>query len=164
MKLKQWESEKKFILEDCLFFNTDKSSAGCNNARPPQYVCKTDMLVILGRILPEKDPYCFASFRIQIRFPLEYPFKVPEATILDPIYHPNVRESGRHCCCWGFFDEIWRPTTTLVDFIKTIINTIDNPDLHRHCNLECANEYRSNYQQFYKKALKCTLNKGRPRY
>jgi len=164
MQLKQWESEKKFMLENCSFFDTDKSSASFNNERPSQYFCKTNMPVILGRILPEKDPYCFASFRIQIKIPPEYPFKVPEAIILDPIYHPHVQKNGEHCCCWGFNEERWQPAIMLVDFIMGVIKVIDNPDLEYHCNKELADEYRNNYEKFYKKALQCTLNKGRPRY
>jgi ubiquitin-protein ligase len=121
IRLKQLESEKKFILEDCSFYDTDKSSTSSNNEKPPQYICKTNMPVILGRILPEKDPYCFASFRIKIILPPEYPFKVPEATILDPIYHPNVRESGKHCCGWGFTCGAWRPGIMLVGFIAGMV-------------------------------------------
>jgi ubiquitin-protein ligase len=102
IRLKELETEKMFILEDCSFFDIDKSLTSSNNERPSEYVCKTNMPVILGRILPATDPYCLASFRIKIILPPEYPFKAPDATILDPIYHLNVREGGKHCCCWGF--------------------------------------------------------------
>jgi ubiquitin-protein ligase len=123
----------------------------------------TDGPVIRGRIFPEKDPYCFASFLIQIEISPNYPSKMPETFILDRIYHPNVREDGQPCC-WRFNHEKWQPTTTLIEFIKAIIHTIDNPHLEHLQNVECANEYRSNYEKFYEKALQYTLKYGRPRH
>jgi hypothetical protein len=45
-----------------------------------------------------------------------------------------------------------------------MIKVIDNIDLDYHFNKITADEYQNNYQQFYEKALQCTLNKGRPRY
>ncbi len=82
--------------------------------------------------------------------------------ILDPIYHPNVRNHGRHCCCWGLPDD-WQPSTLLTDCIKAVINTIDNPDLGDHADRNIADEYRYNYEKFYEKALEYTLKYGRPR-
>jgi ubiquitin-conjugating enzyme E2 T len=124
----------------------------------------TNTAVIQGRILPKTEPYCHASFLIEIRLPSEYPFKEPYVTIRDPIYHPNIDESGRHCCCWGFSQyEGYTPTTLLADIIEGVIRVIDNPDCSHSCNLQCQ-EYQNDYQTFYKKALKLTLLYGRPRY
>jgi ubiquitin-protein ligase len=88
---------------------------------------------------------------------------MPQATILDPIYHPNIREDGQ-LCCWRFNNnEKWRPTASLIDFIKAIINLIDNPDFERECNKEPVNEYLNSYEKFYETALQYTIKHGRPR-
>jgi ubiquitin-protein ligase len=88
---------------------------------------------------------------------------MPEVIFLDPIYHPAIRKDGHCCCC--FFKKSYRPTTPLVDLIRSILNTIDNSDL-KHCcsDFVLADEYHNNYEQFYEKALEYTLKYGRPRY
>jgi ubiquitin-protein ligase len=161
--IQEWESEKKFILDFFSSFDADNSSMRSNNTRPTQHSFRVDRPVIRGRILPEKDPYCFASFLIEIRLPFEYPFMMPELIILDQIYHPVVRHDGTHRYCWGLSAGLgWRPTMPLVDCIKAVISTIDNPDL-AHGEGEIINEYRNNYKKFYEKALEYTLKYGRPR-
>ena len=144
-KLQEWEPEKKFVLESWSTFGTLR---GC----------------IRGRIFPEKDPYCFASLRIEIKLPVEYPFKLPQSRILDPIYHPNIMTDGEHCCCWGFNPDSWRPTTSLIDIIKAILRIVNSYDSNHYNNLKAFNEYQNHYEQFYEKALRCALHYGRRRY
>lgn len=152
-KIKGWEFEKKFIAEYFSFIETDESPSTFNNDRPLQYFHNTDTHDILSRVLPAKDPYCSASFLVQIKFLPEYPSKVPEVIILDPIYHPNVQENGGHCCRWFNAHNEWKPTTSVVEIIKTLIEIIDNPDPELHCNVVCAEEYENDYEKYYAKAL-----------
>jgi ubiquitin-conjugating enzyme E2 D/E len=119
--------------------------------------------VILERIFPEKEPYCLASFRIEIKIPAEYPFKAPEARILDKIYHPNILENGTHCCCWLYGnDSHYRPSSSLVDMIISVLRVIDTFQ-DDHGNTEVYNEYKIHYAKFYQKALQSTLTYGQPR-
>lgn len=121
--------------------------------------------IILGRIFPDKDPYCFASFLIEIKLPEEYPFKRPDARIVDRMYHPDVEKGGMHASHWNVdFDSSWRPTSSLVDFIKCILKVInlDSNSIH-YTNTEVGIEYQNHHDQFYEKALQCTLTYGRPR-
>ena len=107
---------------------------------------------IYGRIFPTKDPYCFASFRIEIRVSIGYPF-------LDLIYHSAVqRDSGR--CCFCNFKKQHKPTTSLVD----VLNIVSSSYPLEHCNDNTiTNLYCNNYEQFYKTALEYTLKYGLPR-
>jgi ubiquitin-protein ligase len=149
-------------------FDMEEPTQSSNSTVTHQYVHNPMECVIRGRIFPEKDPYCFASFLIQIKLPSEYPFKMPDVIILDPIYHPNVRKDGSHCHCCGYWGldgaERWKPTTPLIEIIKAVINTIDSPHFKHPQNEECANEYQNNYETFYEKALQYTSEYGRPRY
>ncbi len=170
-KLKQLESENKFILDSFpweLLFDTNKPPPRFNNSRMAQRASRQDMTIIQGRILPQTEPYCRASFLIEIALPREYPFKCPEITFLDPIYHPNVKESGACCGCsggFGFADAKVYNATSLSDIIMTIIEMIDSPFTGQHShNRERLAEYHHNYETFYKKALESTLSYGRPRY
>jgi len=171
-KLKQLESENKFILDSFpweLLFDTNKPPPRFNNSRMTQRPSRQNMTIIQGRILPQTEPYCRASFLIEIVLSQEYPFKCPEVTFLDPIYHPNVAPSGACCGCscgFGFATaEVYKPTTSLSGIITTIIENIDSPFTSQEAhNRERLGEYRHNYQTFCKKALESTLSYGRPRY
>lgn len=116
-----------------------------------------------GRIFPTSQPYCRASFRIEIYISTEYPFEVPKVIFLDRIYHINVSETGNYCCNWNMGDSEWRPTYSIADMITKVLDSIDNPDLNCHINTECLEEYQTDYSKFYRKALDMTLAHGRPR-
>ena len=118
---------------------------------------------IYGRIFPTKDPYCFASFRIEIRMSIAYPFNVPEVFFLDSIYHSAVqRDSGR--CCFCNFKKQYKPTTSLVEVIEHVLNIVDSSYPLEHCNDDTiTNLYCNNYEQFYKTALEYTFKYGLPR-
>ena len=124
-----------------------------------------DSCVIVGRILPHREPYCQTSLLIRITLSPEYPFKAPDVAILDPIYHININEYGKHCCCCGFSCIInYKPTMPLAEMIEFVIHIIDNPEPNQSFNTECTFEYLNDYQTFHKKALKLTLKHKRPRY
>ncbi len=145
-------------------FGIYNSSASSSNTISIEHLHDVRGAVIHGRIFPAKDPYCFASFRIEIRFPAEYPYKIPEVFFLDPIYHPATRRhDGRCCCC--LLQKSYTPTSSLVELIEHVLNTIDNHDLQHYCtDAVVDNEYRNNYEQFYERALQYTLNYGLPRH
>ena len=151
--LKEWESDEKFLLESwpTLDMTADRQS--------------DDMMIhcIRGRVFPERDPYCFASFLVEIKLPPEYPFKKPQATILDPIYNPNFRkiDSSSYRYCWT---PKWSPAMTLIYFIKDLISAIDDFNVEYFFNLECGYECRRNYNLFYEKALRFTFDYGRSRF
>ena len=147
-KLIEWESEKKFILDSWPF------TSGF-----PTYEMSH---LIRGRIFPDKDPYRFASFLIEIDLSLEFPFKPPMVRIVDRIYHPYIKENGGLCCKWEFDFDAWRPTTSIVDSIKHVLKVINLDCDHSH-HSEVAIEYHNDYEKFYEKALQCTLTYGRPR-
>ena len=167
-QLARLEMENKFILEQSTMghFGLNQTPPRFNNTTVPAISCRQDSQVIRGRILPKSEPYCRASFLVQITLPPEYPFRAPELIFSDPIYHPSVDESGKHCCCWFFGNaDTFNPTRNLTQLITCVLDIIDN--IHPssdHMVLERAAEYRSNHSRFYQKALKQTLSYGRPRY
>lgn len=166
-KLEQLESENKFILDEnpIALFGCKKVPPRFNSTVPIQPLYVKDINRFQGRILPQSDPYCRASFLVQVKLPEKYPFERPEITFLDPIYHLNVDERGRHCCCWFYGDGNFKPTTPVAKIIKSVIQVIDHSQDYGHTsNFECADEVKNHYEIFYKKALENTLSYGRPRY
>jgi len=124
-------------------------------------------MTIQGRILPQTEPYCRASFLVEITLSHEYPFKEPEVLFLDPISHPHIHDWGGYCRHYsntGSY-EPYKQTTSLSDFIMGVINIIDSEPGFRYCSDPGRiAEYQRDYQTFYKKALELTLSYGRPRY
>lgn len=154
LRLQKWQEEKKFILDSCSVYSTE---AGRRSGTAGSFIFR-------GRIFPQKDPYYLASFLVEIKIPPEFPFKVPDTRILDRIYHPKVDEKGEHCCCWESDAGVWKPHSGLTDFIKGIISVIDDVNLENHGDYDRTMEYKHNYDEFYEKALRCTLDYGRPRF
>ena len=58
----------------------------------------------------ENPPYDKGAFRIDILFPVEYPFKPPKITFKTKIYHPNIDEKGQ-VCLPIITSENWKPAT-----------------------------------------------------
>lgn len=161
------EFENKIIIDvnPLKPFDNQKVPPRFNNTTITQRLDAADMYRFQVRILPQTEPYCRASFLIEIRLPQEYPFKEPDIMFLDPIYHPSIDESGKYCSCKrSNRDESYNLLTMLVEMIEDLICTIDNsPEDHRNHNYECSVEYQNDYQTFYRKALELTLSYGRPR-
>ena len=135
-----------------------------NNTTIPEHLYTQDAPVFQARILPQSQPYCQASFLIEIILPREYPFKHPKITFLDPMYHPRVHESGKICCgCRFCGGHGYSRIKSLVDIIEDLIYFIDNiSDNFETANSECATEYTNDHPTFYRKALESTLSYGRP--
>lgn len=65
-----------------------------------------------GLICPESPPYNKGAFKVDILFPLEYPFKPPKVALKTKIYHPNFDEKGQ--VCLGMLTvENWKPSTSI---------------------------------------------------
>lgn len=60
-----------------------------------------------------EPPYNKRSFRLEISFPAEYPFKPPKITFKTIIYHPNVDEKGQ-ICLPIISPENWKPATKII--------------------------------------------------
>lgn len=157
-RLEQLKLENKFSIEA-------DSWGMFDNKQPPLRFNGTTVIkrfwegnsnFLLGRIFPQADPYCQASFLIEIQFPEGYPFRGPTVLILDPMYHPRVSESGTHFYWRGRV--AYTPSRLLVEVVEEMIGMID-----KVYDPECASEYLQDYQAFYQKALDITLAYGRPR-
>ena len=163
------ETESRFILDYCSWFPercVEPPPRFNNTTASPPYHPK-DRFVVQGRILPKTEPYCNASFLIQMTLPEDYPFKIPQVRFIDPIYHPRIHTSGHSCCCFTHHLRSggWSPARTLVDMISAVIDTIDiinSPSEFVRSDL--GTKYKYHRQTFHDNALSYTLTYGRPRY
>jgi ubiquitin-protein ligase len=152
-------------------FGRNKPPSRFNNTATTLKSHIVDGTIIQGRLLPNIEPYCRASFLIQITLPREYPMEDRDIFILDPIYHPNINDcgKGKGSRGWGFvFGQQFDPTTALTVYVEAIIHVVNNITDSSYNDIyncaECIKEYRDNRQRFFEKALGFTLSYGRPRY
>ncbi|CAF1460323.1 unnamed protein product [Adineta steineri] len=119
--------------------------------------------LIIGRIFPNSEIYREGAFRIEIKLPETYPYDAPEVRFLTPIYHPNVSICGQFS--YEMLNKSVRRwhTHSLVEFVKTVVDRIDHPDIDYSLSLELGREYMENRLEFNRKALAVVRTHALPR-
>jgi ubiquitin-conjugating enzyme E2 D/E len=105
---------------------------------------------------PEDTPYEGGIFKLQFKFPDNYPFKAPEVKFLTCTYHPNIKlDSGE--ICQDIFASSWAPTQRVQDILEKIVTMLREPATSTPLENDICNEYTSNRDQYNKNARDYTL-------
>jgi len=69
------------------------------------------------------------KFKVELVFPISYPFTPPKFKFITPIYHPNIDDQGAVCLSLLKEGE-WKPSTRVVTVLEGIIGLLiaPNPD------------------------------------
>ncbi|KAH8296170.1 hypothetical protein KR054_002571 [Drosophila jambulina] len=102
-------------------------------------------------LLPEAPPYDKGSFKVEIDFPQDYPFKPPRIHINTKIYHPNVNERGQ-VCMPILESEHWLPTARIDQVLMILVATINTPQVENAWNAEMGGEYLNDPKKYNKMA------------
>ncbi|KAG8922104.1 Ubiquitin-conjugating enzyme E2 4, partial [Tulasnella sp. 417] len=119
---------------------------------PPAYcsagpVEEKNLFVWQGTIMgPADSPYAGGVFFLDIKFPVEYPFKPPKVSFTTKIYHPGIDSNGG--ICLNILKDKWAPAMTISKVLITICTMFSEPDPDDALVPEIAELYKTNKAQF----------------
>ena len=100
---------------------------------------------------PDETPYSGGFFRLNISFPIDYPFKPPKINFTTKIYHPNIQKNGGGICL-DILNTNWSPALTISKVLLSISSLLDEPNPNDPLEPEIAEQYKNNIEAFTKTA------------
>jgi ubiquitin-conjugating enzyme E2 D/E len=104
---------------------------------------------------PSDSPYAGGIFKLNIRFPTDYPFKQPHVQFTTPIYHPNINSAGG--ICLDILKTQWSPALTISKVLLSILSLLTDPNPNDPLVPEIAALYKSNKAAYEIKAREWTI-------
>ena len=94
--------------------------------------------VIMG---PADSPYAGGVFKLNIQFPVDYPFKSPHLQFTTKIYHPNINAAG--LICLDILKGQWSPALTIGKVLLSITSLLTDPNPNDPLMPEIATLYKT---------------------
>jgi ubiquitin-conjugating enzyme E2 C len=101
--------------------------------------------------------YADQTYKLQIQFSQDYPYKAPTVTFTTPIFHPNVDIHGN--ICLDILKERWSAIYNVRTILISIQSLLTDPNNDSPLNLQAAQlwenqvEYGTMVKQRYNEAL-----------
>jgi len=106
-----------------------------------------DLLHWSGSIIGSEDtPFQGGIFKIDIKFPTDYPFKPPKVTFITKIYHPNVNASGQ--ICLDVLKEQWSPALTISKVLLSVCSLMSDANPSDPLVPDIAILYKKNRKKY----------------
>jgi len=103
---------------------------------------------------PTESPFTGGVFRLQIRFPTDYPFKPPLIIFKTKIYHPNISASGN--ICLDILKGQWSPALSISKVLLSILSLLTDANPADPLVPEIADLYKRDRSAYDEKARQWT--------
>jgi ubiquitin-conjugating enzyme E2 D/E len=109
---------------------------------------------------PSDSPFQGGVFKLEIHFPVDYPFKPPKIVFLTKVYHPNISPQG--AICLDILKNQWSPALTIGKVLLSICSLLTDPNPKDPLVPEIANEYITDKNRYEATARLWTTKYAQP--
>jgi ubiquitin-conjugating enzyme E2 D len=104
---------------------------------------------------PDDCPYSGGIFRLEIQFPVDYPFKPPQIKFITRVFHPNINSNGG--ICLDILKDQWSPALSIGKVLLSICSLLTDANPRDPLVPEIARMFETNRPEFDRIAREWTL-------
>lgn len=120
------------------------------------FVNESDIHHLKGTFIgPRGTPYADGKFIVDIKIPVEYPYKPPVMKFDTRVYHPNI-SSVTGAICLDILKNAWTPVITLKSALISLQALLQSPEPNDPQDAEVAKHFLSDKASFDETAAQWT--------
>jgi len=110
---------------------------------------------------PPESPYELGVFKVQLKYPEDYPFKAPEVQFMTEVYHPNITMMGK--ICLDILADKWSPSYNIRTVLQQLQGLLAAPNPDDPLVREPAITMKQDVDLFKRMAREMTLKYAVPK-
>lgn len=101
-------------------------------------------------------PFAAGIFKIEVRFPENFPFAPPKIRFLTKIFHPNISLVSGYVCINILDINEWSPALSIQNVLLSICSMLEQPNPDDPVEKEVGELYKTNKFMYEQKAREYT--------